>query len=57
MRRVLDSGWQHWSSPAPRSGRAVATAASSPVVGHVYVNDNTAGHNTIAVFDRHATAR
>src|SRR5262249_6018124 len=24
------------------------------VVGHVYVNDNTAGENTIAAFDRHA---
>jgi 6-phosphogluconolactonase (cycloisomerase 2 family) len=26
----------------------------SVVVGHVYVNDNTAGENTIAAFDRHA---
>jgi 6-phosphogluconolactonase len=26
----------------------------SPVVGHVYVNDNTAPVNTIAAFDRHA---
>ena len=26
----------------------------APVVGHVYVNDNTAGVNTVAVFDRHA---
>src|ERR1700748_1472909 len=26
----------------------------SPVVGHLYVNDNTAGANTIAGFDRHA---
>jgi 6-phosphogluconolactonase (cycloisomerase 2 family) len=26
----------------------------SPVVGHVYVNDNTAGENTVAGFDRHA---
>jgi 6-phosphogluconolactonase len=39
---------------------AVAVPASasatggSPVVGHVYVNDNTAGANTIGVFDRHA---
>ena len=24
------------------------------VAGHVYVNDNTAGVNTIAAFDRHA---
>ena len=33
---------------------ASAAAGTSPVVGHVYVNDNTAGANTIAVFDRHA---
>src|SRR5207245_5940262 len=26
----------------------------SSVIGHVYVNDNTAGENTIAAFDRHA---
>src|SRR5262249_33101036 len=26
----------------------------SPVVGHLYVNDNAAGENTIAAFDRHA---
>jgi len=36
-----------------------ATASASPVhgsrvVGHVYVDDNTAGVNTIAGFDRHA---
>jgi 6-phosphogluconolactonase len=28
--------------------------AASGVVGHLYVNDNTAGANTIAAFDRHA---
>jgi 6-phosphogluconolactonase len=40
---------------------AVAVPASastpgdpSPVVGHVYVNDNTKGTNTIGAFDRHA---
>jgi 6-phosphogluconolactonase len=33
---------------------ASASAQSSPVVGHVYVNDNTAGTNTIGAFDRHA---
>ena len=33
------------------AGRA---AAASDVVGHLYVDDNTAGANTIAVFDRHA---
>ena len=35
-------------------GSGTAAAATSPVVGHVYVNDNTAGTNTIAGFDRHA---
>ena len=29
-------------------------SASSSVVGHVYVNDNTAGTNTIGGFDQHA---
>jgi 6-phosphogluconolactonase len=33
---------------------ASASARTSPVVGHVYVNDNTAGANTVAAFDRHA---
>src|ERR1700736_754749 len=35
---------------------AAGSAAASPrdVVGHLYVNDNTAGTNTIAAFDRHA---
>jgi 6-phosphogluconolactonase (cycloisomerase 2 family) len=40
------------------AGGATATArgaaAASDVVGHLYVNDNTAGTNTIAAFDRHA---
>jgi len=31
-----------------------ASAAASPVVGQVYVNDNTAVANTVAGFDRHA---
>jgi 6-phosphogluconolactonase (cycloisomerase 2 family) len=33
---------------------AGAAANPSAAVGHVYVNDNTAGTNTIAAFDRHA---
>jgi 6-phosphogluconolactonase len=35
---------------------AVASASPypSPVTGHVYLNDNTAGSNTIAAFSRHA---
>ena len=37
---------------APAS--ASASTVASPVIGHVYVNDNTAGTNTIGAFDRHA---
>ena len=33
---------------------ASASSGASPVVGHVYVNDNTKGANTIGAFDRHA---
>ena len=33
---------------------ASASAGGSPVVGHVYLDDNTAGTNTIAALDRHA---
>ena len=33
---------------------AVPASAASGVVGHVYVNDNTGGVNTIGAFDRHA---
>jgi 6-phosphogluconolactonase len=35
-------------------GAGTALAAGSPTVGHVYVNNNSGGHNTIAAFDRHA---
>jgi hypothetical protein len=33
---------------------ASASAGASAVVGHVYVNDNTKGTNTIGAFDQHA---
>jgi 6-phosphogluconolactonase len=33
---------------------ASASTQASPVAGHVYVNDNTAGTNTIGGFNRHA---
>jgi len=41
------------------SGVFAATASASrfDVVGHVYVNDNTAPSNSIAAFDRHADGR
>jgi len=35
-------------------GAAVSVASASDVTGHVYVNDNTKGENTIAAFDRHS---
>lgn len=37
-------------------GAAGTAAAStgSPIVGHVYVNNNSAGRNTVSAFDRHA---
>jgi 6-phosphogluconolactonase len=38
----------------PAVTAAVAAPQHSTVVGHVYVNDNAAGSNTIAAFDRHA---
>ena len=40
--------------PASASASASTLADWSPVVGHVYANDNTTGTNTIGVFDRHA---
>jgi 6-phosphogluconolactonase len=36
---------------------ASASTGYSPVVGHVYVNDNTKGTNTIGGFDRHADGK
>lgn len=36
------------------AGASAARAQASDVVGHVYVNDNTAPINTVAGFDRHA---
>jgi 6-phosphogluconolactonase (cycloisomerase 2 family) len=39
---------------SPAIAAAAPTHAVSPVVGHVYVNDNTPTTNTIGVFDRHA---
>src|SRR6266480_2394042 len=36
------------------AGTAQVAAAASGEVGHVYVNDNTAGTNTIGGFDQHA---
>jgi hypothetical protein len=38
---------------APAAASASVTARTVPVVGHVYLDDNTTGTNTIAGFDRH----
>jgi hypothetical protein len=43
------------AGPASAAGFAGNLPTSfSPVVGHVYLDDNTAGANTIGAFDRHA---
>ncbi len=39
---------------AASASTGASTTGASPVVGHVYVDDNTAGTNTIGAFDRHA---
>ena len=38
----------------PAVASASTSSNASPVVGHVYVNDNTKGTNTIGAFDQHA---
>src|SRR6202046_3200843 len=61
-RRLLTSRWRVpvvFSLLAAGAVLAAPVAASasplpSPVTGHVYLDDNTASSNTIAVFDRHA---
>jgi 6-phosphogluconolactonase len=40
--------------PAAAAASVSAPAHWSPVAGHVYLDDNTAGANTIAAFSRHA---
>jgi 6-phosphogluconolactonase len=43
------------AGPASAAGVAANIPINfSPVVGHVYLDDNTAGANTIGAFDRHA---
>jgi len=53
--RVARSAWALGLLATTAAAFAAGNAsAASSVVGHVYVNDNTAGTNTIAAFDRHA---
>ena len=54
-RICLAAGGSLLAASAGLLGAAPASAATtSPVVGHTYVNDNTATANTIAGFSRHA---
>ena len=61
-RRLLASRWRVpvvfslLAAGAVLAAPAVASASPlpPPVTGHVYLDDNTAGTNTIAAFDRHA---
>ena len=47
-----------WRGPSPPSPRPLGRDRRQPpvhaTVGHVYVNNNSSGQNTIAAFDRHA---
>ena len=59
--RLLTRKWLYVVLPGLLAAAAVAPASASAspghgssVVGHVYLDDNTAGGNTIAGFDRHA---
>jgi 6-phosphogluconolactonase len=57
MRRVVPLSFLVTLAGVLLLGTGLASARpdhGSPVVGHVYVNDNTAPVNTIAAFDRHA---
>ena len=42
------------AAPALVPAQASASFHLSPTVGHLYVDDNTPGTNTIGAFDRHA---
>lgn len=53
FRRITMAGGLLALAAAVATIAAGGAAAASDVVGHLYVNDNTAGTNTIAAFDRH----
>jgi 6-phosphogluconolactonase len=59
MRLLIRASLLATLSTVALAGALTASASASrfDVVGHVYVNDNTAGVNTIAAFDRHADGR
>jgi 6-phosphogluconolactonase len=53
--RILRGGlWAVVAAAACVTLAAGTASAAAGVIGHVYVNDNTAGVNTIGAFDRHA---
>jgi hypothetical protein len=54
MRLVRATGVAVATAALAASLTAGAVFAASPVIGHVYVNGNTTGQNTVAGFDRHA---
>lgn len=54
VRRVLNPVLLGLIATAAALPAAASASDDSSVANHVYVNDNTAGSNTIAVFDRHA---
>jgi 6-phosphogluconolactonase (cycloisomerase 2 family) len=56
MRRAWPVAFGLMAAGAVAATPAVASASAyqPPVTGHVYLDDNTAGSNTIAAFDRHA---
>jgi 6-phosphogluconolactonase len=56
MRRAWPVAFGLMAAGAVVATPAVASASPypPPVTGHVYLDDNTAGSNTIAAFDRHA---
>ena len=54
FRRITMAGGLLALAAAVAAIAAGGASAASDVVGHLYVNDNTAGTNTIAAFDRHA---
>jgi len=57
MRSYLNGGAAALAVIAGLVFAGPAAASASPVVGHVYVNDNTTTANTVSGFDRHANGR
>lgn len=54
MKRLIQLGVLAGVLMLSLMGTGLASAHSNNVVGHVYVNQNTAGTNTITGFDRHS---